>query len=132
MNALLDIVPGIVGLAGVAGGVFAALRSKWVRRTLAQVLDSDAGLQDRIQLTVHSAVSALESALQARGAELTRLETELGVLRAEVASLRSADQNKTLRIQELEREVEELREENATLRAEIARRRGGRPKKETA
>jgi peptidoglycan hydrolase CwlO-like protein len=74
-------------------------------------------------------VTALQAALDARGEELQRLEAELATLNAQVAKLKEADDWKTARIQELESEISELRAENETLRAEIARRRGGRPKK---
>ena len=130
MNDWTTLIPSIAGAGGIAGMLLAALKSRRVRSALARLIEEDSNLENRIQLTVASAVAALEAALEARGAELVRVEEELADLRAEVAKLRTADKAKDGRIKELEREVEELRAENAVLRAEVARRRGGRPKKE--
>jgi peptidoglycan hydrolase CwlO-like protein len=132
MTDWTTLIPSVAGAGGVAGLVLAALKSKRVRAAVARLIEADNTLNNKIQLTVASAVSALEAALEARGEELVRVEQELADLRAEVAKLRTADKSKDARINELEREVEELRAENAVLRAEVARRRGGRPKKETA
>ena len=74
---------------------------------------------------------ALQAALDVRGEELSRMERELTNLQAEVAVLKTADSRKNDRIAELEAEIVALRAENDELRTELARRRGGRPRKET-
>lgn len=112
------------------GSIAGALKTPKGRKILASFLSGDSGnLDTRIQAAISAAVQALQAALDTRGEELSRLEEELKNLNAEVARLKTADDWKTARIQELEAEISELRAENETLRAEIARRRGGRPKK---
>jgi chromosome segregation ATPase len=130
----MDFLPAIISSSGVGAAVIGFLtflvKNKRGRGILLKVLARD-GLDERIQGAVNTAVSALESALKARGAELDRVEQELLELRMEVRELRHADDRKSMRIAELEAEVVRLSAENESLRKELHRRRGGRPRKET-
>jgi len=118
---------------GTLGSFFAALlgflRSARGRRLVAALLTSGPELEDKIKDAIKVSVEALQAALDVRGEELQRLESELAALQAEVARLKVADDWKTARISELESEIAVLREENEQLKAELARRRGGRPAK---
>jgi peptidoglycan hydrolase CwlO-like protein len=96
---------------------------------VAALLTSGPELEDKIKDAIRVSVEALQAALDVRGEELQRLESELSDLQAEVARLKVADDWKTARITELESEIAVLREENEQLKAELARRRGGRPAK---
>jgi peptidoglycan hydrolase CwlO-like protein len=112
------------------GSVIGALKTPKGRKILASFLAGDSGnLDTRIQAAISAAVQALQAALDTRGEELKRLESELADLNKQVRLLKEADDWKTSRIQELEAEISELRAENEVLKAELARRRGGRPKK---
>jgi peptidoglycan hydrolase CwlO-like protein len=111
------------------GSVLGALKTPRGKKLLMSLLAQEGSLDSKIAAAITTSVTALQAALDARGEELQRLEAELATLNAQVAKLKEADDWKTARIQELESEISELRAENETLRAEIARRRGGRPKK---
>ena len=112
------------------GSIAGALKTPKGRKILASFLSSgDTNLESRIQQAIGAAVQALQLALDTRGEELERLEAELASLNKQVAELKKADDWKTARIAELESEISELRAENEKLKAELARRRGGRPKK---
>jgi chromosome segregation ATPase len=126
-NSIISAASTLLAFLGSAMGFLKTPRGK---KVLASLLSGDNGnLDTRIQAAIGAAVQALQAALDTRGQELARLEAELATLNTEVARLKTADDWKTARIGELETEISELRAENETLRAEIARRRGGRPKK---
>lgn len=129
----MDLLPTIISSSGVGATVVAAvtflIKHEKGRGIIMKFLARD-GLDEKIQGAVSTAVSALESALNARGAELERVEQELFELRMEVRDLRNADDRKTQRITELEAEVVRLSAENESLKEELHRRRGGRPRKE--
>lgn len=126
----LDMLLGAVSTSTVVAAIVGLLKSARGRRILFAALDADAGLDKKITEAVHTSVSALQAALDARGEELDRMERELSTLQQEVATLKAADTYKSARIAELETEIVALRAENDALRAELARRRGGRPRKE--
>ena len=123
----------LLTFTGTIGSFFAALvgflSSARGRRLVAVLLTSGPELEDKIKNAITISVEALQAALDVRGEELKRLETELTTLQTEVARLKVADDWKTERISELESEIAVLREENEQLKAELARRRGGRPVK---
>lgn len=126
-NSIISAASTLLAFLAPAVGFLKTPRGK---KLLTSLLSGDSSsLDTRIQAAIAAAVSALEAALDVRGQELDRLEQELASLHTEVARLKTADDWKTARIAELETEISELRAENETLRAEIARRRGGRPKK---
>jgi peptidoglycan hydrolase CwlO-like protein len=124
-----DIIATLSPIAAAIGTVIGALKTPRGKKMLISILGSDTSLDTKINAAIHASVEALQAALDARGEELARLEEELANLNAEVARLKTADDWKTARIEELEAEIVQLREENQALRAELAKRRGGRPKK---
>lgn len=111
------------------GSILGALKSPRGKKLLASLLSQEGSLDSKIATAIGTSVAALQAALDTRGEELQRLEAELAELNAQVAKLKEADDWKTARIAELETEISELKEENEKLKAELARRRGGRPKK---
>jgi chromosome segregation ATPase len=129
----MDLLPTIISSGGIGATIVGALtfliKHEKGRGLLMKLLDRD-GLDEKIQGAVGTAVSALESALNARGAELERVEQELSELRMEVRDLRTSDDRRTQRITELESELGRLSAENESLREELNRRRGGRPRRE--
>ena len=127
----LDVFLGAASTSTVLGFLAAIFKSARGRRMLLAALSADNGLDDKITAAVTASVGALQAALDARGEELSRMERELTNLQAEVAVLKTADSRKNDRIAELEAEIVALRAENDELRTELARRRGGRPRKET-
>lgn len=127
----LDMILGAISTSAVFGVIVAMLKSPRGRRMLFAAINADNGLDTKIHAAVSSSVAALQAALDVRGEELTRMEQELVALQSEVAQLKTADVRKNARIAELESEISELRAENEALKAELARRRGGRPRKDT-
>jgi len=129
----MDLLPTIISSGGIGATIVGALtfliKHEKGRGLLMKLLDRD-GLDEKIQGAVGTAVSALESALNARGAELERVEQELSELRMEVRDLRTSDDRRTQRITELESELGRLSAENESLREELNRRRGGRPRRD--
>jgi chromosome segregation ATPase len=123
------IITNLSPIVASIGAVLGALRTPRGKKLLASLLSQDTSLETRINAAITTSVQALQAALDTRGEELARLEAELAALNAEVSRLKTADDWKTARISELETEIGVLREENQALRAELAKRRGGRPKK---
>ena len=124
-----DIITALSPIAAAVGTLLGALKTPRGKKMLLSILGSDTSLDAKINAAIHASVEALQAALDTRGEELKRLEEELAALHTEVARLKTADDWKTARIEELEAEISQLREENQALRAELAKRRGGRPKK---
>jgi chromosome segregation ATPase len=124
-----DIITTLSPILASVGGIFGALKTPLGKKLLMSFLSSDTSLESRINAAIHTSVEALQAALDVRGEELARLETELASLHEEVSRLKTADDWKTGRIAELEAEISQLREENQALRDDLAKRRGGRPKK---
>ena len=124
-----DIITNLSPVIASIGAVLGALKTPRGKKLLMSFLSSDTSLETRINAAIHASVEALQAALDVRGEELSRLETELASLHEEVSRLKTADDWKTARISELESEISVLREENQALREELTKRRGGRPKK---
>jgi chromosome segregation ATPase len=127
-----DMILGAVSTSTVLAAIAGLLKSARGRKILFAALDADTGLDKKITDAVQTSVSALQAALDVRGEELARMEKELSTLQQEVANLKAADDYKSTRIAELETEIVALRAENDVLRAELARRRGGRPRKDSS
>jgi chromosome segregation ATPase len=124
-----EIISSLSPIVAALGAVLGVLKTPRGKKLLVSLLSADTSLDNKINAAIHASVEALQAALDVRGEELARLEAELASLNAEVSRLKTADDWKTARIAELEGEISELREENQALRAELAKRRGGRPKK---
>jgi chromosome segregation ATPase len=128
-DLITNLSPVLASAGAVLGTALGALRTPRGKKLLASLLSQDTSLESRINAAITTSVAALQAALDTRGEELARLESELATLNAEVARLKTADDWKTARISELETEIGVLREENQVLRTELEKRRGGRPKK---
>ena len=124
-----SIIQALTTVLAALGSILGALKSPRGKKLLASLLSQDGSLDSKIATAIGTSVAVLQAALDTRGEELQRLEAELAELNAQVAKLKEADDWKTARIAELETEISELKEENEKLKAELARRRGGRPKK---
>lgn len=127
-----QLITELLPVLGTAAAAVAGLKSKRLKKVLLSFLTEDDGLNQKIAAAVSVSISALQAALDSRAEELSRMEAELADLQKAVSSLKRSDEKKTARIAELEAEIEVLRKENDELRAELARRRGGRPKKSTS
>jgi hypothetical protein len=113
------------------GAMLTFLRSARGRRAVAAFFDESFGLNDKIDAAVDIAVAILQASLDARNEDLVKLRAEIANLQEQITELKTSDTAKSSRIAELEAEVIVLRAENEALRAELQRRRGGRPRKDT-